>query len=144
MTIKNGLIGGFVGSAVLAVIFIMKGAMGMMPEMNIIAMLSHMMGTSSAMGWAAHFMIGTILWGGLFSLANSAIPGGTQTLKGVVLGIAAWLLMMIAVMPMAGAGFFGINFGMAGFVLPLILHIVFGAVLGFSAAYLENGAAKTA
>ncbi len=144
MSIKNGLIGGFIGSAVLAIIFVMKGMIGMIPEMDIIAMLSAMMGTGAAMGWVAHFVIGTVVWGGIFALANGSIPGGNQTAKGVVLGIAAWLMMMIVVMPMAGGGFFGLHFGMMGFVLPLILHIVFGAVMGFTGAFLENGAAKPA
>jgi len=144
MTIKNGLIGGFVGSAVLAVVFVMKGMMGIMPEMNIIMMLSDMMKMGAAMGWAAHFMIGTIVWGGIFAVANNSIPGGTQTLKGVVLGIVAWLMMMIVVMPMAGGGFFGMNFGMMGFAMPLMLHIIFGAVMGFVSAYLDEGSAAAA
>lgn len=137
MTLKNGIIGGFVGSAVLAIVFVMKSMMGAMPQMDIIAMLSGMMKTSAAMGWVAHFAIGSVAWGGVFALANAAIPGSTQTLKGIVLGLAAWLMMMIVVMPMAGGGFFGMAFGMMGFAMPLVLHIVFGAVMGFTAAYLE-------
>jgi len=144
MSIKNGLIGGFVGSAVLAILFVMKGMMGVMPQMDIIAMMSTMMGMGMAMGWVAHFVIGTVIWGGIFSIANGSIPGGSQTGKGIVLGIAAWLMMMIIVMPMAGGGFFGMNFGMMGFAVPLIMHIIFGAVLGFTASYLEQGAAKAA
>jgi len=144
MTLKNGLIGGFVGSAVLAVMFVLKGMMGIVPQMDIISMLSMMMGTSAAMGWVAHFMIGTVVWGGVFALANNLIPGGSQTGKGVVLGLVAWLMMMVAVMPMAGGGFFGMNFGMMGFAMPLVLHIIFGAALGFVAAYLSEGEPKTA
>ena len=144
MTIKNGLIGGLVGSAVLAVIFVMKGMMGVMPEMDIIAMLSAMMGMGTAMGWIAHFMIGTVAWGGLFAVANDAIPGTSQTAKGVVLGLLAWLMMMVVVMPMAGGGIFGLNFGMMGAVLPLVLHILFGAVMGFVAAFLSEDSPKTA
>jgi hypothetical protein len=39
-------------------------------------------------------------------------------------------MMMVAVMPMAGAGFFGMNLGIAAPVMTLMLHIIFGAVLG--------------
>ncbi|NOX40054.1 MAG: hypothetical protein GXP05_05945 [Alphaproteobacteria bacterium] len=124
--------------------FVLKGMMGIVPEMDIINMLSDMMGTSAAMGWVAHFVIGTVVWGGIFALANGVIPGGSQTGKGVVLGIVAWLMMMVVVMPMAGGGFFGSNFGMIGFAMPLVLHLIFGAVLGFVAAYLSEGEPKTA
>ena len=110
MTLKNGFIAGFAGSAVLAVIFVMKSMMGIMPQMDIVVMLSAMMGMPLIMGWIAHFAIGTFAWGGLFALANHSIPGDSQITKGVVLGLAAWLVMMIMVMPMAGGGFFGLNF----------------------------------
>jgi hypothetical protein len=38
--------------------------------------------------------------------------------------------MMIVMMPMAGAGFFGQVLGIAAPVMTLMLHLVFGAVLG--------------
>ena len=138
MTLKNGIIGGFVGSADLAVVFVMKNMMGMLPEMDIIVMLSAMMGMPAIIGWVAHFMIGSIAWGGIYSIANDAIPGGSQIAKGVVVGLAAWLMMMIIVMPMAGGGFFGMKFGMMGPGMTLVLHIIFGAVMGGVATSLEE------
>ncbi len=144
MHIKNGLTAGFVGAAVLAVIFVIKAMMGITPQLDIIVMLSAMMGAPLVMGWVVHFVIGTFLWGVLFAVANGLIPGSTQTIKGIVLGLFAWLLMMIAVMPMAGAGLFGLNFGLIGLLMPLALHVVFGAVLGFVAAFLEQGAPRPA
>jgi hypothetical protein len=62
------------------------------------------------------------------------IPGSGAVLKGVLFGIAAWLGMMIMVMPMAGAGLFGMAFGIMAPMMTLVLHIIFGAVLG--AVYL--------
>jgi hypothetical protein len=38
--------------------------------------------------------------------------------------------MMIAMMPIAGAGFFGSHLGMTAPVMTLMLHIIFGFVLG--------------
>ena len=82
------------------------------------------------MGWIAHFAIGTIAWGGLFALIQDRLPGNTLWLRGVVFGIGAWLMMMIAVMPMAGAGLFGMALGIMAPMMTLILHVIFGAVLG--------------
>jgi len=78
MTYRNGLVAGFAGSAMLAIIFILKSMMGFMPEMDIIMMLIVMMGMPAIMGWIAHFAIGTVAWGGLFALANDSIPGQSQ------------------------------------------------------------------
>lgn len=73
-------------------------------------MLANMMGTGLAMGWIAHFMIGTVVWGIAYAMLYRALPSDTPWLKGVIFGIGAWLMMMIAVMPMAGAGFFRLEF----------------------------------
>jgi len=128
--LKNGFLAGFIATVVLSVLMVAKGMMGLMPALDVVAMLSMMMGTPVIMGWLAHFMIGTLAWGGGFAVLYDAIPGGSALVKGVAFGIAAWLAMMIMVMPMAGAGFFGMSFGMMAPIMTLMLHIIFGAVLG--------------
>lgn len=144
MNVKNGLIAGFVGTVVISVLFVLKGMMGLMPQMDIIAMLAGVMGGSAVMGWIAHFVIGTVLWGGLFAIANASVPGSSQLAKGTIFGIGAWLVMMIVVMPMMGVGFFGLNMGMMGAVMPLMIHVIFGAAMGATYGALEGGTAETA
>ncbi|MBI1330963.1 MAG: hypothetical protein GC166_13790 [Alphaproteobacteria bacterium] len=140
--IGNGILAGFVATLVLSAFMVMKAMMGMMPDLNVIAMLTKMSGASSPVaGWAMHFAIGTVLWGGLFALFQQRIPGGNTILRGVVFGIGAWLLMMVMIMPMAGAGLFGLRFGMAAPVMTLLLHIVFGATLGAVYAWRSAPAA---
>jgi uncharacterized membrane protein YagU involved in acid resistance len=128
--IVKGFVAGFAATVVLSGLMLLKSAMGLMPQLDVIAMLSRMMGTGPTLGWLAHFMIGTIAWGGLFAVIEPRLPGGSLWVKGIVFGIGAWLVMMIAVMPMAGAGFFGMNLGMAAPVMTLMLHVIFGVVLG--------------
>jgi hypothetical protein len=50
----------------------------------------------------------------------------------MILGTLGWLMMMVAVMPMAGAGMFGLNMGVMAPIATLMLHLIFGAVLGFT------------
>lgn len=128
--LKSGIVAGFAATVVLSVLMVAKGMMGVMPELDVAAMLATMMGTSIVVGWIAHFMIGTLAWGGGFAILYSAIPGNTAVIKGIVFGIAAWLGMMIVIMPMAGAGLFGMSFGIMAPVMTLVLHLIFGAVLG--------------
>jgi hypothetical protein len=129
--VVKGLVAGFVATVVLSALMVMKSMMGLMPELDVIAMLSKMMGNSSpAIGWVAHFMIGTVVWGGLFAWLDPYLSGKSHWLKGITFGIGAWLMMMIAVMPMAGAGLFGMNVGMMAPGMTMALHIIFGAVLG--------------
>lgn len=128
--ITAGLVAGFVATVVLSVMMLAKSMMGVMPELDVIAMLSTMMGAPAAMGWLGHFIIGTVAWGGGFVLLYGLIPGGSALIKGIVFGIAAWFGMMIMVMPMAGAGLFGMAFGIMAPMMTLVLHVIYGAVLG--------------
>lgn len=129
--VGKGMIAGFAATVVLSVIMVMKSAIGLMPELDVIGMLTQMVNASSPIvGWVIHFVIGTVVWGALFAWLDPSVPGQGHWLKGVVFGIAAWVLMMVVVMPMAGAGFFGMNLGMMAPVMTLVLHIIFGAVLG--------------
>ena len=128
--ISAGLLAGFIATVVLSAMMVIKGMMGVMPELDVAAMIGMMMGAPVAVGWIIHFMIGTIAWGGGFALLYDVIPSDSAVGKGIVFGVAAWLGMMIMIMPMAGAGFFGMNMGVMAPVMTLVLHIVFGAVLG--------------
>jgi hypothetical protein len=128
--LKSGFLAGFIGTVVLSAMMVIKGMMGVMPELDVAAMIGMMMGAPIAVGWIIHFMIGTIAWGGGFALLYDVIPGGSAVAKGIVFGVVAWLGMMIMIMPMAGAGFFGMNMGMMAPIMTLVLHIIFGAVMG--------------
>ena len=127
-----GFIAGCLATIVLSVLMIAKNMMGVMPALDVIHMLAGMMGMPTAAGWIGHFAIGTIAWGGGFAILYNHIPGESALVKGIVFGIGAWLAMMIVVMPMAGAGFFGMNLGIMASMMTLVLHVIFGAVLGLA------------
>lgn len=144
--VMKGVFAGFVATIALSILMMLKTMMGMMPQMNAIKMLSSMahgfVGAplTPVVGWLLHFFIGGVLWGLLFALLFERIPGQTAALKGLVFGTAAWLLMMIMVMPLAGAGFFGLNLGPGAAIATLVLHWAYGAVLG--SAYGKLAAAR--
>ncbi|HZD25976.1 MAG TPA: DUF6789 family protein [Alphaproteobacteria bacterium] len=139
----RSIIAGFVATVVLSLLMIMKSAMGMMPQLDVVSMLGgmaqRMTGAGGpAMGWLIHFLIGTVLWGVLFALLHERLPGTQAVIKGLSFSVLAWLLMMILAMPMAGAGFFGVRIGIMAPVATLILHLVWGAVLGIVFQFLPS------
>jgi len=131
MNIKAGVIAGFTATVVLSILMVMKAAMGVMPELNVIKMLAGMMNAPLVMGWVAHFVIGTFVWGILFAALVSKLPGGPIK-SAIIFSIGAWLLMMIGPLPMAGAGLFGLKMGMMAPVATLVLHLIWGAALGWT------------
>lgn len=130
------MMAGFVATVVLSAIMIMKSIMGLMPDVNAIAMLTamanNMLGTppTPLVGWLIHLLIGTVLWGLLFGALYGRLPGDKPWVKGIVFSIGAWLIMMIVLMPMAGAGLFGLGIGIHAPIATLVLHLIYGAVLG--------------
>lgn len=134
--IIKGIIAGFIGTMVLTGLMILKKNMGIMPALDPVHMMSTMaaekMGTevNLMIGWIMHFFIGSVAWGGAFAILNGVLPGRSQVMKGITLGVGAWFLMMIGPMPMSGAGLFGLSMGIMAPVMTLMLHIIFGAVMG--------------
>ncbi|MET4129830.1 DUF6789 family protein [Roseovarius sp. MBR-6] len=127
-----GIAAGLIATGVLSLLMIVKGMMGVMPDLNVIAMLAATMGTGAAMGWVAHVVIG-IGYGVVFSRLSQGGDVNKAALKGIVLGIVGWAAMMTLLMPMMGKGLFGVEMASDLLIVPLatlMLHVIFGAVLG--------------
>src|SRR5258708_28985026 len=108
----KGIGAGFIATIVLSAIMLMKQGMGVMPQMNPIEMITHMAGAGTPLaGWIGHFFIGTILWGVIYAWVDPKLPG-PHWLRGAVFATGAWLIMMVVMMPMAGAGLFGMLRGL--------------------------------
>lgn len=127
-----GIIAGFIATVVLSLLMMLKSMMGLMPDLDLIAMLASMMNGNPVLAWLAHFMIGTIGYGIVMALVAGKAINKNLMLVGIILGFVGWLVMMIAMMPMMGKGIFGSNMP-SGLMIPiatLVLHLIFGAVLG--------------
>jgi len=142
--IGKGFAAGLAATIVLSALMLAKASAGMLPQFNAIEMQAQLLNQQAGLplnpvtGWIAHFVLGAIVWGGLFGAFNALIPGKTEFGKGIAFGIFAWLIMMIVFMPLAGAGFFAVDMTPMVAVATLVLHLIFGGVLGFTYARLMN------
>jgi len=129
----KGMVAGLIATLVLSALMVMKDMMGVMPELDLPKMIAGMMGMGGmpAVGWVVHFMIGIVLYGAAIALLDARLPGKSTVVHGVVIGVIGWLVMMVMLMPMAGAGLFGMQLGIMAPMMTLVLHIIFGAVLGW-------------
>lgn len=132
--IAKGLLAGLAATIALSVLMVMKTMMGVMPQLDLPKMIAAMMGAPDTplLGWAVHFMIGVVGYGFAMVFLNERLPGNSPTAHGVMVGVAGWLVMMVMVMPMAGAGVFGMAMGVMAPMMTLVLHVIFGAVLGWA------------
>lgn len=110
--IKQSLLGGMIGTAVMTVVMMIAPMMGM-PKMSPPAMLSMMMGFPIVVGWLMHFMIGVIFAiAYAFFFINLVKKVSNNILKGAIFGMTAFIFaqimmaimgMMIPMPPMEGS-----------------------------------------
>ena len=145
-SIKSGLTAGFAASAVIGTLMIIKSRLGVLPGLDpihdIVTIADGYTGLQFPpdLGWVGHFFIGTVIWGLLYAWLRKSLPGA-PIVKGLLFGALAWLVMMIVFTPLAGHRFFGLAIGWMAPVATLILHLVFGAVLGTIYASTRSSAA---
>jgi len=129
--IGRAILGGFTGT--LAITFLMYVGAPMMglPKMDIAAMLGSMLG-GWAMGMAMHFINGTLIFPLIYAYLLFGRLPGSPYLKGILWGVTLWILAQLIVMPMMGAGVFGLKAaGMMSAVGSLMGHVIYGALLGW-------------
>jgi hypothetical protein len=131
--IPKGMLAGLVATIVLSLLMVMKAMVGLMPPLDIPAMLAGVMGSPDTplIGWIVHLSIGIVVYGVAIGVLDPKLPGTSHVGHGVMLGVIGWLIMMVVLMPMAGAGLFGMNMGVMAPMMTLVLHLIFGAVLGW-------------
>jgi hypothetical protein len=103
---------------------------------DIVGLISGMLGVGRDQGWMLHFLVGTVAWGGLFAILQGFLPSPSALIRGVMFSFAAWLAMMLILMPLADAGYFGLGLSLLTPLTTLFLHLIFGAALGIASAAL--------
>lgn len=141
------IIAGLAATAVFTILQGMARMMGM-TKMDIVVLLGTMFGpkgsgVATLFGWVAHLMSGIIfgiIYGAIFALIRIDI---SLWLYGAVIGLIHGLVVGGMVMPMMGSihprirdgsleapGTFGSNLGKATPMGLIVMHIIFGLVLG--------------
>ena len=146
MTAKHwlkGMVAGFIATVVLSVLMLMKQQMGLVPQLNpiedIVHVADHLTGMTLPLpfAWIGHFVLGTVAWGIIYAALQASLPGA-PVVKGLIFGALAWLAMMIIFEPLAGDGLFALSLGPQATVVTLVLHLIYGAVLGVAYAKVAH------
>ena len=117
---------GLAATAVMTFVGVRMAPLMGLPRMNPAEMLAGPMGDSLVLGWAGHFMVGTIL-ALIYALVASRLPGPTW-FRGAVYSLGPWLMAQLVMMPMMGMPVFSGSAVLA--TGSLVGHLVYGVVLG--------------
>jgi hypothetical protein len=134
----RAMIAGFVATLVLSGVMLLKGSMGMWPELNLVRLLVNLGSIQTVAAWMDHFIIGVIIWGLLFAAFDTMWESRTYWLKGLIFGVFAWLVMMVAFMPLTKAGLFGVKIGPSAMYVTFGYHLIYGLVLGVTYGLLTG------
>jgi hypothetical protein len=124
------MLAGLVATLVLSGVLILKGRMGLWPELSVIQLLMNLGSITPVQAWMDHFIVGVVVWGLMFGAFDDLWETNAYWLKGLLFGVFGWLVMMLLFMPLAKVGFFGIKLGPPAMYVTLGYHLIYGLVLG--------------
>lgn len=140
----KGVIAGTAATLAVSLLMMLEGVLGIAPELGLIQLLLRAIeapADNRITGWVIHFLIGSLFGGLLFASVQARLEANSPLKKGVLFGLLLWLAFMLAIMPAAGAGFFGFELSALAPMYLLALHVVYGVVLGWSFGKVPWGAA---
>jgi hypothetical protein len=133
--VGRSLVAGVVASAVLWVLKLSRDQVPQLDTIHFLDQVADATGKATGLpdplmaGWIWHWVVGTLLWGTLFGIMWPILPGRSFWTKGAVFGVITGLLVMLLVMPLAGAGYFGMELSVWDPVVSLVYHIIYGTAL---------------
>jgi hypothetical protein len=137
INIGKGIIAGLLASAAASGAIFLGSLTGAVPDADPVGALSGVTLSPSGLSWVMHFAVGTFVWGPILAVLSPVLPSPFW-FKGVVFGVLAWLLMILVTWaadptspPQASLG-------------PILLHLFFGAVLGWTYGALLDRAERQA
>jgi hypothetical protein len=124
INIGKGIIAGLVASAAVSGAVLLISFAGIIQAADPVHAASGTMLTPTELSWIVHFAVGTFLWGPLLAVLSPLLPSFFW-FKGVVFGVLAWLLMITVTWAADPASAPQLS------LTPILLHLLFGAVLGW-------------
>jgi len=140
----KGIIAGIGAAIVMSALILLKTEMRVLPGIDAIQVFTNIsqiyFGTTAdaAYGWMWFLGIAGVLWGVLFGGLERLWPGRTDLTKGLSFSLFAWLVTMLAFTPLAGFGWFALDYSIQAPWLALAGHLVYGTVLGVFYAWLNS------
>jgi len=139
-SVVRGIAAGLVATVVLSLVLVAIQLLHVTPQLDLMAVLARALGYQTAAGgWGANYIVGVLLWGTIFAWLDR-YTFFEHWMNGLLFGCAVWLGVMLVIMPAAGEGLFGLNLGLEIPSVLLVLHWIYGLVLGTTYGYLQRPA----
>lgn len=133
-TLLGGIGAGFIATCVLSALMVTKKWLPPLDTITVMDGVARDMVIAFGLpapyaGWLWHFLVGCVVWGWMYAVMEPILPGRRPWRKGLYFGFTVTLLVWLIVLPVAGAGLFGMQPSMIQPFVTLLQHLVYGVVL---------------
>lgn len=133
-----GLFAALAATTALSAVLILKTFLGELPALDPAKLVGRVAHVGVIGGWAIFLAIAILAWGLVFVWVYPRLPGRPAA-RGALFGAGVWLLVMLVLAPLAGAGLFAWRFGWIAPAFVLVFDLMYGAILGAAYARLAGG-----
>ena len=142
----SSLLAGFGATTVHIALMTLKHRAEILPEFEPYEDLQRLLSSTMArplefpLTWLIPYINGALVLGFVFGKLFIHLPGRTAIAKGAVFGFAAWLVMGLGLLPMAGRGVFARDLGLGGLPAALMFAMltIYAIVMSLLYAWLTG------
>jgi hypothetical protein len=139
----RALFAGIIATAIVSALVYVNAVAGAVAGFDLLADIRAFNGriglpVSPAALWVTHAVVGVVVYGSAFALLEPILPGRGVG-AGVSFGFITWLAMVVSFMPLAGREPFTREDGAAMIAASLVIHLLYGGILGGAYAALSGG-----
>jgi hypothetical protein len=141
--LARGMAAGFVATCVLSVFILTRQWLPQLDTITVMDGIAHELALAVGLpapfaGWLWHFIVGCLVWGWMYAVMNPIIPGRRPMIKGLYFGFMVTLLVWFAVLPMAGAGMFGMRLSAVQPFVSMAQILLYGLVLAVTYDWMSH------
>ena len=142
----SSLLAGFGAATVHIALMAIKHRAGILPDFEPYEDLQRLLSSMTARSpeppysWLLPYLNGALILGFVFGRLFTRLPGSTAIVKGGAFGFAAWLVMGLGLLPLAGRGVFARELGLGGLpaALMLAMLMIYAIVMSLLYAWLTS------
>ena len=133
----KGMAAGFVATCILSLLILVKQWLPQLDTITVMDSVAHEVALTAGLpapfaGWLWHFIVGCLVWGWMYAVMEPIVPGRRPMIKGLYFGFMVTLLVWLAVLPLAGAGMFGMRLSMVQPFVSMAQSLIYGLVLAIT------------
>jgi len=129
----KGITAGLIATLAVTAVLAVNAVTSLFPSLNLIALVNVTLHAPphALAGWIVHGTAAAAAGGSVYAWLEPRLDADHPVKRGILFGVATWLASMLLFMPAAGAGVFGLRIGVHLPIATLLLHLGYGALLGW-------------